>query len=114
MSYKHLDEELKEIDFGNLASAFFCGPIEVDPIDFVDPTDPWMFDKDAWLPSVPKLHTIIRSAYIECTIPYHIHYLLIMNMYGVLSKEYYQRLEQASNRITEEQNAMLYSCGAFC
>jgi len=57
------------------------------------PTSPWAADKKSWLPSVTKLHSTLKSIYVQKTdIPAQLKYELIMAAYKTLGKEYEERL----------------------
>jgi len=115
MPYKYLGEdELESINLGTAAAGVSCGPENVNPTDFIEPKAPWMVDKEAWLPSVQRLHALIRSMYIDCEVPPNLHNVLIMAMYTVLGKEYNERIDQANTRYIKEHAAMISSVVTFC
>lgn len=75
----------------------------VDSGEFVSPSTPWRFDRDAWLPSVPTLHRLLEDMFAaESQIPQMLHRFFMFEILEKLGREYQQRLYQAHERCSHE------------
>ena len=112
MPFRQLqDDDIENIDLRSTKTNTVTKPELVSASEFVYPTPPWKFDKESWLPSVWKLHQVLKGMFAEeGAIPEQFHFGLLMEIYNELGTQYYGRLEEASRRFSKE-NEVVASLG---
>lgn len=88
----------------------FTEPEEVCALEFLEPTEPYVFDRDAWLPSVSALHSFfgVCTSSASCgssTARVEDQQELFYKLYDGLQREYFERMEYIARRSSSSSAA---------